>query len=1063
MSLEEHTRSEVPAQQALDYNLQRKALNIMHEVSDQVRSYLCSAIQYANTANGLSDQAFWDGLIRPQGRMDGTTKQWKPTAHTIIERKQYERGYNGNPYRSLDLQAIIKYLYFGRKRQRDSQHVDDSQFFFKMFVPASFKDQYYGALSDAIRFRNNYLGHISDEVYSSLTTKSLYDFLSVFHTLVACLDRDLAWCQPPLRPVDLYWQEMMQQVNALYGAAPINLTELGCELFATLEMTQTQSTALQQALGALQIPYRDTNIYAAIPRDALLKQLSEVAQVAQLLGTSGTTSEQPARKKSAGDWRAEAQTTAAATKLCSAGHLLALSGDVLGSLLDCFILLVDETIFFSVEGRRLLLQLQPVLAARHQRLFLDASVPAAIFSAFRSSVPLTPLERSKYSPDELEEIETTRSQLHDVAKDAIKSMRYLQERQCLRIMRSTKNCDYSYESLLHLAQSHEHRAFLVLTMERQIASIFAPVPNVAAAKVGLDDQIMIYSATRAHYQQLIASMTTNTTVEWKEDTTSRFKTAATVAPAAASAPVGEPVAADRYESHQQFALAPVAQTTPETGEILYADYGDGKKQQIHLGAFIASGGEGSIYRTALPDTAAKLYSLRHLTKERQQKLMHMVAVQPNLPGLCWPQAMLYNQRQQWVGFLMPLADGYELATTIFTPGRGNRNLTELGWDRLHVTRIAENIAKLFAQMHEHSILMGDINPRNFMVTRDCRVYFVDCDSYQFGQFTCPVFSPLFLPPELHTQLRNSTSGSEILMRTEYTERYSLAVLLFQTLMLGKAPYESRNSNNEDIVDAILSGTFPYPFKSNREDGEERRTSSNILAPVGVWRNIWSHMTHLVKERFYECFTGGTRCSAADWVNTLRAYREILEKGNGSRELSPTTYKDVSEMGVEGATPMVDLQCSDCGKHFNMDQAAYEQMNANSNNKKKRIEILCPTCRNQQRMFRSRPKELRCDHCGNLYTDTVYNWLKNTESGLPFYCPSCRKVDVTCTYCGKVEQISRIYAMQRQNDYLCNACRQFLFVKVRCENCGAEYTDSRQKIEYLQQTGQACYCRKCRNA
>lgn len=89
-------------------------------------------------------------------------------------------------------------------------------------------------------------------------------------------------------------------------------------------------------------------------------------------------------------------------------------------------------------------------------------------------------------------------------------------------------------------------------------------------------------------------------------------------------------------------------------------------------------------------------------------------------------------------------------------------------------------------MHEKGILMGDINPRNFLVTPQCAVYLVDCDSYQFGGFSCPVGTPLYTPPEVHRSMRAAGVENYGYIRTEDNERYSLAVLLFEILMLGKA-------------------------------------------------------------------------------------------------------------------------------------------------------------------------------------------------------------------------------------------------------------------------------------
>lgn len=59
-----------------------------------------------------------------------------------------------------------------------------------------------------------------------------------------------------------------------------------------------------------------------------------------------------------------------------------------------------------------------------------------------------------------------------------------------------------------------------------------------------------------------------------------------------------------------------------------------------------------------------------------------------------------------------------------------------------------------------------------------------------------------------------------------------------------------------MIDAIIEGNFPYPYRTG-EDEEEERLRGNIKAPVGKWRQIWSNTTYLVKTGFYNTFTGKT--------------------------------------------------------------------------------------------------------------------------------------------------------------------------------------------------------------
>lgn len=94
-----------------------------------------------------------------------------------------------------------------------------------------------------------------------------------------------------------------------------------------------------------------------------------------------------------------------------------------------------------------------------------------------------------------------------------------------------------------------------------------------------------------------------------------------------------------------------------------------------------------------------------------------------------------------------------LALTVFHPGRNNSTITARAGPAGAWPSSRPISPRPFQRMHEKGILMGDINPRNFLVTPQCAVYLVDCDSYQFGGFSCPVGTPLYTPPEVHRSMR----------------------------------------------------------------------------------------------------------------------------------------------------------------------------------------------------------------------------------------------------------------------------------------------------------------------
>ncbi len=89
---------------------------------------------------------------------------------------------------------------------------------------------------------------------------------------------------------------------------------------------------------------------------------------------------------------------------------------------------------------------------------------------------------------------------------------------------------------------------------------------------------------------------------------------------------------------------------------------------------------------------------------------------------------------------------------------------------------------LFATVHEHGHVVGDVNQNSFMVGRDSKVVLIDSDSFQINAngtlHLCEVGVSHFTPPELQTL--SSFVGFE---RTENHDNFGLALLIFFTSCL----------------------------------------------------------------------------------------------------------------------------------------------------------------------------------------------------------------------------------------------------------------------------------------
>ena len=232
---------------------------------------------------------------------------------------------------------------------------------------------------------------------------------------------------------------------------------------------------------------------------------------------------------------------------------------------------------------------------------------------------------------------------------------------------------------------------------------------------------------------------------------------------------------------------------------------------IRLGARIATpGGEGAIYELA--DDPSKVAKVYHQAPSAQKvtKLNHLRSLTSRnlLEIAAWPTSLLFDANNQHAarGFVMPLVKGKEIHR-LYGPHDRYVEFPSAAWDFL--IHVAKNSAAAFETLHEHGIVMADVNEKNLLVTSSGFARLIDCDSYQFsyasGVFHCDVGVPLWTPPELQ--------GREFrgLVRTKNHDRFGLAVLMFQLLFMGRHPFAGVPDRPEQFEIEKAIGQFLFAF------------------------------------------------------------------------------------------------------------------------------------------------------------------------------------------------------------------------------------------------------------
>ena len=403
---------------------------------------------------------------------------------------------------------------------------------------------------------------------------------------------------------------------------------------------------------------------------------------------------------------------------------------------------------------------------------------------------------------------------------------------------------------------------------------------------------------------------------------------------------------------------------PSENEIVFTD----DKDQVRLIKKIADGGEGAVYEIDFKDEVAKIYNAHSNTKRRFEKLKLMTSKNIAFDGICYPTKLLYNQNNEFVGYLMPKASGKTLGKSLFIKPLFLKNFPN--WKKQDTVELSLTILKKISYLHSKNIILGDINPENILLVSPKEVYFVDTDSYQIENFPCPVGTINYTAPEI--QGRHYPD----FLRSKGNENFALATLLFMIMIPGKPPYSQQGGG--DPVKNITTMDFSYPFGDN----------SNKKTPDGPWRFIWSHLPYRLKEAFYNTFKSGEkhsdenrRLNAEQWIEIFKDYKRILDSNKlaqtdkMSEDIYPTRHKKHKDLSY--------IKCALCGNETSEDTQKDGYCNACLYDKGE----LC-----------------KCQSCGKdmIYTNFIKLILKQPK---PKICPECRNLKKeivwqdTCINCG----------------------------------------------------------------
>ncbi|PSB27090.1 hypothetical protein [Chlorogloea sp. CCALA 695] len=318
------------------------------------------------------------------------------------------------------------------------------------------------------------------------------------------------------------------------------------------------------------------------------------------------------------------------------------------------------------------------------------------------------------------------------------------------------------------------------------------------------------------------------------------------------------------------------------------DVYDAKGQGRLLGEKVGGGGQGDVYLVdSEPNKVVKIFhsdKFKERGAEFQEKIKVQISMEELLfhSNIAWPRILVFDKNAEWIGYAMKKGEGVPL-TKLAHPMLYQKYFPNL--NRINIVQMLLTLLNIVEDLHKNQVYIGDINTENIICnSKTFQPYLIDADSYQIKQtnriYYCPVGRPEMTPIEHHGK------DFQQVIRTVESDLFSLAILMFQCLMLGRHPYDNIGGGNP--VDNLRNSSFPYGRGGVRPGYEG-------AIPKGDWYNIWSHLTYSVKSLFIKTLKDGVkqpsqRASIAEWQDALEKYLHAMQKGYNAKEVKPKEAK-----------------------------------------------------------------------------------------------------------------------------------------------------------------------------
>ena len=297
--------------------------------------------------------------------------------------------------------------------------------------------------------------------------------------------------------------------------------------------------------------------------------------------------------------------------------------------------------------------------------------------------------------------------------------------------------------------------------------------------------------------------------------------------------------------------------------IFYASRSD----TVRLGRRIGTGAEGGVYEIqGKSDLVAKIYH-EPPPPEKAEKLVVLSRLgNERLFNLsAWPVSTLRDAPDgEVVGFVMKKISQAEEVHALHSPKSRLQKFPEASW--VFLIYAAANIARAVAAIHEHGLVIGDVNPKNILVTRKATVYLLDVHSFQVSAegktYRCEGGFPEYTPPELQGVAFRDID------RVQEHDCFGLGVVIFQLLFMGRHPFSGRYLGAGEMPLERAISEFRFAYGADAEEREMRQPPGTLAL---------DSMPPALLGLFRRAYLLTDRPQAREWIEPLEELAKALKK------------------------------------------------------------------------------------------------------------------------------------------------------------------------------------------